>query len=81
MFSHPRPIMDVRPARLVVEKLPNVVSVSVIGLIKAASSRYISRHSCSLNRTTLRVRISRHMHLDSIQLKRLSAAKALRERI
>lgn len=39
MFSRPRPIMDVRPARLVVEKSPNVVSVSVIGLIKAASSR------------------------------------------
>lgn len=41
MFSHPRPIMDVRPARLVVEnmKSPNVVSVSVIGLIEAASSR------------------------------------------
>lgn len=40
MFSHPRPIMDVRPARLVVEKSPNVVSVSVIGLLlKAASSR------------------------------------------
>lgn len=39
MFSHPRPIMDVRPARLVVEKSPTVVSVSVIGPIKAASSR------------------------------------------
>lgn len=39
MFSQPRPIMDVRPARLIVEKSPNVVSVSVIGLIKAAPSR------------------------------------------
>lgn len=39
MFSHPRPIMDVHPARLIVEKSPNVVSVSIIGLIKAASSR------------------------------------------